>query len=197
LQKAEEWFKKAQVASMEIHMEAHVQSLNKQGRILSMRNQWRGAIPFFTQAINLAMRIHDHYQHVESLIDIANAQEHLEQHEASQQAFQLAKEISIRENYLYLLGRAEEIQGDFRYKAREYEPAFEHYRKYCRYMALYNTQEYDKALIKISSSLVELPQDKFLSATQILTDYWLVHSMDKDYPELIATCTEVNELVDF
>ncbi len=197
LQTAEEWFKKAQTASLEIDIETHVQSLNRQGRILAMHNQWQEAIPFFTQAISLAMKIHDHYQHVESLIDIANVQEHLEQHEASQQAFQIAKEISARENYPYLLGHAEEILGDLRYQAGEYEPAFEHYREYCRYMALYNTQEYSAALHKINDRLFAVPQDKILSVTQTLTDYWLAHNMDKDHPELIAICTEVNELIDF
>jgi tetratricopeptide (TPR) repeat protein len=196
LQTAEEWFKKAQTASMEIDIEAQIESLNRQGRILSMHNQWQKAIPFFTEAISLAIQVHDHYQHVESLLDIANAQEHLDQHKPSQQAFQLAKEISTRENYLYLLGHAEEIQGDLRYKASEYRPAFKHYREYCRYMALYNTQEYSAALHKINDRLFPVPQDKILSVTQILTDYWLAHNMDKDYPELIHICTEVNELAD-
>ncbi len=197
LRTAEEWFKKAQTASLEIDIAVHVRSLNRQGRILSMHNQWQEAIPFFTQAINLAVEVHDHYQHVESLIDIANAQEHLKQHDLSQQAFQLAKEISARENYLYLLGHAEEIQGDLRYKAREYEPAFEHYREYCHYMALYNRQQYSAAWRKITDRLSTVPEDKILSVTQILIDYWLAHNMDKDYPELIAICTKINELIDF
>ena len=197
LQTAEEWFKKAQTASLEIDIEAHARSLNRQGRILSMHNRWQEAIPFFTQAISLSVEAHNYYQHVESLIDIANAQEHLKQHDLSQQAFQLAKEISARKNYLYLLGHAEEIQGDLRYKAREYEPAFEHYREYCRYMALYNRQQYSTAWCKITDRLSTVPEDKILSVTQILIDYWLAHNMDKDYPELIAICTEVNELIDF
>jgi hypothetical protein len=63
-------------------------------------------------------------------------------------------------------------------------------------MALYNTQEYSAALHKINDRLFPVPQDKILSVTQILTDYWLAHNMDKDYPELIHICTEVNELAD-
>ncbi len=194
---AQQWFEKAQVASEEVDVEGYIQSLNMQGRVLLMQKQWQETIPFFTQAIQRAMQIHDHYQHVEGLINLAKARMSLEQDELSLQTFQIAREISLRENYMYLLGQVEEVQGDLRYEASEYGIAFKHYLEYCRYMALYNTLEYSTALRKMIDRLFNIEQNELLSIAYDLRKYWSAYNMDKNYPELISICEEVDNLITF
>jgi tetratricopeptide (TPR) repeat protein len=197
LREAKMWFEKAQAASVEVDMEVHIQSLNRQGRIFSMQKKRKESIIFFEQAIDFAQLIHDHYQHAENLMDLANVLGHLGSQDLSQHAFQVAREISHRENYIYLSGRVEVLQGDLKYNADEHQNAFEHYREYCRYMALYNTIEYSTALRKLIDRLSRMAQAEISLITSELTAYWIHHQLDKDYPELISICQDSNNLMIF
>src|SRR5205085_9961773 len=109
------------------------------------------------QAVEVARRVGDSYHEAESLIGLAESLEHIGQ--SSIQVLKEAKRISYRYSYHYLLGRAEEIQGDVEYKLQKYRAAFKHYRVACRSMALYSHLEFERFLRKIDDLLIDTPTD--------------------------------------
>ena len=192
LKEAKELFEKAQATAEGIDTESLINSLNKQGRALAQQKQWLGAVPLFQQAIDLAYQTHDFYQQVESLIDLAEAQERLGYQAAS--LWQQAQEISSNENYIYLLGRAERAKGDIVYDAGDYVAAFDHYLEYCHYTIQYNTIKYNRSIRKVSDTLLETPIEVLPAIVNSLISSWTSRGLEKDYPELLEACEEARSL---
>lgn len=195
LTQAKALFEKAQEASEDINPEALIASLNRQGRIRLMQNQWREAVPLFQRAVEAADQLHDYYQKVEGLIDFATVLERLGQQEDALRLWQQAHDISIQENYLYLLGRAESARGDISYDADNFVTAFEHYSKYCEYAAQYNTQAYSGALRKVSDKLLETPQELVPDLLNSLIASWTSRGFANTYPELIDACKQMQQFM--
>ncbi|HVU67271.1 MAG TPA: tetratricopeptide repeat protein, partial [Ktedonobacteraceae bacterium] len=107
LARAGELFEKAREASEDINPEALVASLNRQGRVYLLQNQWETAVPLFQRAIAVADQIHDSYQRTENLIYYAVALERLGKSEETQELWQQVYDLSSQENYLLLRARAE------------------------------------------------------------------------------------------
>lgn len=195
LEKAQDLFKSAEVVARDFNEEAYINSLNKQGRILARQDKRAESAELYRRGIEHAKKAHDHYQQAEGLIDLCEALKHLEEHEASQQAWQQAKDIAGREGYAFLLARGEEIQGDLYYNFGDYAKAYEYYGEFCYQTALYNELEYNKARRKFIDLLVVLPADQISSIVDALITYWQVKDADKKYPELIKACKEVKEFM--
>jgi tetratricopeptide (TPR) repeat protein len=193
LPEAKRWFEDAQEASAGIDSEAHVISLNKQGRVLAKQKRWSEAATFFGQAVEIARQVHDDYQRTESLIDLAEALTCMKQYEQAQQFLQEAEKTSEKWNYFHLLGHASEFQGDIAYDAGRYEEAFLHYREYCYNMARRNALEYGKALRKLTDKLVEVPKAQLHTIVTMLVLYWNEQQMEKVYPGFAKVCQEVED----
>jgi tetratricopeptide (TPR) repeat protein len=194
LKQAKELFEKAQATAEGVDTEALINSLNKQGRILAQQKQWKEAVPFFLQAIEQARQAHDFYQQAENLIELAEAYERLEQQELAAPLWEQAQEISSRENYIYLLGRAERMKGDLDYSAENYIAAFEHYFEYCRYAVQYNTIVYTRAIRRISDALLETPVEVISIIVSTLVSSWTSFGLETSHPELIEACEEIKLL---
>jgi len=190
---AKDWFEKAQVASADIDSEAYIFSLDKQGRVLAKQKHWAEAVTFFEQAVNIARQVHDDYQCVESLIDLAEALAYQDQHQQVQQLLQEAELICRKWNYFHLLGHAAEFQGDIDHNAGRYEDAFAHYKEYCYHMAQRNTFEYGKALRKLTNQLVSVPTDQLHPIVDSLITYWSAQNMDKIHPDFVAACKDIGD----
>jgi len=192
-QRAKDWFEQAQEASAGIDSEAYINSLNKQGRVFAKQGRWAEAVPFFEQAIDSARQVHDDFQYTESLVDLAETLRYMGKQEQAQKILQEAETISLRWNYFHLLGRAAEFQGDIDYNAGRYWDAFIHYRNYCYNMARRNVLEYSKALRKLIDQLVGIPTDQIHPIVDALIAYWSQQHMDKDYPDFVNACKEVDD----
>lgn len=195
LVQARDLFEKARAISTEVDSEQLINSLNKQGRILMLQNQWDEAATFFQRAIQIAEQVHDYYQQMESLIDLAQALEYLGQHASALPLWQEAQETSKQENYLYLLGRIEEAKGEVAYKSGDYKSAFVFYREYCHYMAHYNMLEYNRAIAKISDELLNVPSTLVPAILDTLISSWSALGMANSYPQLIEACEEMKKLM--
>ncbi len=193
LKEAKELFEKAQATAEGVDTESLINSFNKRGRVLALQKQWQEAIPFFQQAIELASQAHDFYQQVESLIDLAEAQERLRQQAAP--LWQQVREISANENYIYLLGRAERVKGNMDCAVGDYVAAFDHYRNYCHYAIRYNIIEYNRAIRKVSDTLLETPIESISAIVNSLISSWTSLGLEKDYPELVPELVEACEEV--
>lgn len=197
LDAALEHFKKAYETSLGVDTEARINSLNKQGRVLSIREEWKEAQVLFQQAIDLAQQIHDDYQEAESYIDFAKVLGNLRHYKQAEKALQAADEISTRYNYYFLLGSSQELRGDLKYSEGDYQEAFEHYVKGCEYMTRYNPLRYEQSLRKIFDQLLNIPKTAVLPVLRVLSTYWFDRGLAKGYPELLALCEEAREnLVD-
>lgn len=195
LTEAQEWFLKAQEASREIEKEQYINSLNKQGRIHTLQQQWAEAIPFFEQAITAARQILDYYQQTENLIDLADALGHLEQKEHALQFLQEAEVMAIQENYADLRGQIEEKRGAMAYGAKEYELAFRHFILYCHHMSEYNFLVFKAAVHRVVDAILGIPKEIAPMILQEMLTYWSTQQLDKSYPELIQALEEVENLM--
>src|SRR2546428_5551916 len=206
LSQAMQWFEKGYYASRGIDMEAQINSLNKRGRVHVLQSdleestsvrltRLQESVPFFEGAIELAREVFDYYQEAESLIDLADALERLNQHGQSQRALKEAEVIAKRYNYNLLLGIAEEFQGVLRHREGDYRRAFEHFAASCRYMALYNPIRYSKALRKLLDTLLKTPRNELSAVTTALVAYWSEQELAESFPEFIRTCDEVRDLM--
>ncbi|HLG61220.1 MAG TPA: tetratricopeptide repeat protein [Ktedonosporobacter sp.] len=193
LVEAQQWFAKAYQASLGVDIESQINSLNKQGWVLVLQNQYDKAIPYFTQAIELAQQVNDYYQEAESLVDLADTLERFGKHEDSQRILQTAQKIATQYRYYYLLGISEEFQGDHHYRAGNHQMAFEHYARYVHYMALYNKVQYGKAFRKIIDLLLDTPRHEISDLTNSLIAYWSAEKMEQTHPELISECQAISK----
>ncbi len=195
LENAREWFIKAQEASHDFKGGQYVNSLNKQGHVCALQQQWNEAVTFFEQAIIFAQRIPDHYQRAESLIDLADALGHLEQRDLAQQRLQEAEALAKRENYLNLLGLIEYIRGKIYYKSGDRITACQHYALYCQYMAQYNSAEFNMALQKVVDALLDAPKEEIPLRVNELLTYWTAHKLDNEHPEFVLALTQINQFM--
>ena len=198
LEQAKELFRVAQQASEDVNPEALIASLNRQGRIYLRQGQLEEAVTFFQRAIEVADQIHDYYQRVESLIDFATARERLKQPEEAQHLWQQAREISTQENYLFLLARSEAAQGDIYYDMGDYTTAFEHYGEYCRYAVQHNEIQYIEARRTISDKLLEVFQiapELVLDILTTLIEFWTSLGFEREHPELISACEQMQQFM--
>lgn len=193
LQEAKRWFEDAQEASAGIDSEAHVNSLNKQGRVLAKQKRWTEAATFFEKAVEIARQVHDDFQCTESLIDLAEALTYMKQDERARPFLREAERISQKWNYFHLLGHASEFQGDIDYDAGRYEEAFLHYKEYCYNMARRNVLEYGKALRKLTDKLVEVPKAQLHAIVAMLIQYWNEQQMEETYPSFAKACKEIED----
>src|SRR5207237_1499536 len=83
-----------------------------------------------------------------------------------------AKRIARKNDYTYLLARAEDVQGDMYLRRQEYQIAFKHYRVACRYMALRGNPEYNRMLRKLNDVLLEIPSNFLPSVIDSLLTHW-------------------------
>jgi tetratricopeptide (TPR) repeat protein len=188
---ARQWFIKAQEASAEINTEAYIISLSKQGQLLMQQDRRKEAQPFFEQAIAAAKQVHHEHQQAENLVYLADVLAYLGQQQQANQYFQEATEISTTRNYYDVLARAEVTQGDIFYKLAQYRKAFEHYRVYCRFVAMRSELEYDKALQQVIDKFFDLPKSELPVIMDEFVAYWLAEGLDKDYPALTDTIQEI------
>jgi tetratricopeptide (TPR) repeat protein len=193
LQEAKRWFEEAEEASAGIDSEAHVISLNKQGRVQAKQKRWSEAAAFFEQAVEIARQVHDDYQRTESLVDLAEALTYMKQYEQAQLSLQEAERTSQKWNYFHLLGHASEFQGDIDYNAGRYEVAFLHYREYCYNMARRNDLEYGRALRKLTDKLVKVPKAQLHTIIPMLILYWNEQGMERDHSDFVSTCQEIED----
>lgn len=196
LESAREWFAKAQYASQEIDADQYIISLNQQGDICTQQRQWEEAITFFEQAIDYARQIPDYYQQTESLIDLADALDHLGRKERVEQILQEAEAIATRENYFNLLGQVEKMRGEIDYHAKDYSAAFLHFAAYCHYMAVYNDTEFKIAVRKVVDALLGVPNSDVPSIAQELLIYWTTQQLDTKYPDFMQAFGEIDDLME-
>jgi tetratricopeptide (TPR) repeat protein len=189
------WFMRAQQAAVEANVEYYIMSLSWQGRIYVQQQQWTEAQSFFEQAIRRAQQVADNYQEVENLIYLAECLAAQNQEGRSQQVLLEAERNAREHSYYELLGRIEYRRGETLYHLNEFRQAFQHFVAYCHHMTLYNYTEYSVAVRRVIDALIgTIGKD----AEVILDDiarYWEKQQLSKEYPELIAACEEVKELL--
>jgi tetratricopeptide (TPR) repeat protein len=193
LRQAAAWFMKAEEASVDLHPEAYITSLNKQGLIHKRQGQWQEALNFFQKSLEKAREANDRYQYVENLIDLAEAQSHLQQEEQAQRNLQEAEEIASRWDYFLLLGHLKEVQGDILFRDGKYEDAFHYYGEYCRYLAKHNRVEYNQATRKVMDQFFATPKERVPAIVDAFIAYWTVQGLEKDYPDMIQSLEDTRE----
>jgi tetratricopeptide (TPR) repeat protein len=169
--------------------------LNKQGRICALQHKWKEAEAFFEKAIQEAQSVPDYYKQTESLIDLADTLEHLEQGERPQKLLQEAEDIATKENYLFLLGHIEKIRGQIDYGAGDYPMAFRHFVLHCHHMADYNFSEFSTAMQKVVDALLDVPKGEVPSLLEGLLTYWTTQQLNEKYPEFLQTFEEIHNLM--
>ena len=195
LDEALKYFEQAHRISNGIDQEACIDSLSGQGKVFALQGKYEKAIEYFEQARDLARQVGASYRQVENLLALAESLEQLGQ--PADRILKEAKQIAAKNNYYLLLGLAEEIQGDFEYKAERYRNAFKHYRVTCKYFAQYNPVQFQKFLRRLVDLLLDMPEPLLLSMVDLLLDYWFDLKLDKTYPALLDTCKEVRKYMSF
>ena len=195
LERAMEWFLQGYNASQGIEVEAEINSLNKQAWVLVLQGQLHKSIPLLEKAIERASEVNDYYQKAESLVDLADVLERLEQHDQSLHALREAETIAARYNYYYLLGVAEDFQGDNRYKVGSYQLAFKHFGEYCYYMAQYNPVQRDKAVRKTTDLLLNVPSEEIPIILDELVTRWSSLGLSEGVTVLLNALEKVRMLM--
>jgi tetratricopeptide (TPR) repeat protein len=193
LQSAKHWYEQAQAAAAGINIGGYINSINGQGRILALQHRWAEAVVLFQEALDLARQAHDDLQRAENLLGLAEALLYMKEQQQARSCLQEAEQLSLRWNYFHLLGIAAEFQGDVAYKDGHYQEAFTYYREYCYNMARRNTQEYGKALRKLTDLLVIIPKDQIHPIADALITYWSEQHMDTNYPDFVAAFKDVDD----
>lgn len=189
------WFVQAQEAAVEANIEYYIMSLNWQGRIYMRQQRWTEAQSFFDQAMQRAQQVADNYQKVESLIYMAECLAAQGQRARSQQLLSEAEQNARERNYYELLGRIEYRRGETLYSLNELRQAFQHFVAYCHYMTLYNYAEYNIAVRQVTDALITVVgKDAEIILDDIIL-YWEKYQLTEEYPELIAACEKVKELL--
>jgi len=195
LKSAREQFVKAQEASREVDKEQYINSLNKQGRVCVLQDKWEEGVTFFEKAVEEAQSVPDYYQQTESLIDLADALQYLKEGERAQKLLQEAENIATKENYVFLLGLLEKSRGQIYYGTRDYQRAFEHFVLYCHHMADYNFSAFSTAIQKVVDVLLDIPKGEVPVIVKELLTYWTTHQLNEEYPELVQTFEEIDNLM--
>jgi tetratricopeptide (TPR) repeat protein len=189
------WFVRAQQAAVEANVEYYIKSLIWQGRIYMRQQRWSEAQSFFEQAIQRAQQVADNYQKVESSIYLAECLTAQNQEDRSQQLLTEAEQNALECSYYDLSGHISYIRGENLYYLGEFRRAFQHYAVYCHYMTLYNYAEYGIAVQKVIDALIGIIGKDVETILDDIALYWEKHQLNEEYPELIAACEEVRELL--
>lgn len=184
---AMQWFKQAEQTSEEVNAEAHINSVNKQGRVLVQQERWQEAISRFEKAVALASEVNDYYQEAESLIDMAEALEQLGRRENSQQVLQKGEEIAQHYHYYLLLGNIKQFRGEVQFRAGRYREAFHLFGESCAAMVRYNPTRFEVAMNSLTERLLELPQAEIPPIVEELRAYWSAQQLDEMHPEMLRT----------
>jgi len=196
LDEALEWHKKACASSLgNVDMESQINSLNKQGRLFIQKGQPAEAEAALTRAVELAQTLHNYFQQVESLIDLIRVYKRQDQEEKANQTIKTVDDICHAYNFTYLLGLAREALGDFYAERKDYQEAFRYYGEACRFIAFHNSIKYHKFLRKMNDVLLKAPGEQIPALTQSLITYWQTQELEEKFPEIIALCEEVKELM--
>jgi tetratricopeptide (TPR) repeat protein len=197
LDRAWQLFQEAEATATEVDSESLIESLNMQGRLKARLQRWDEAKAHFEQASELAQQIRNDYQWTDNLIYLADALERLGQQEQAEQAWRQAEKLALREDhyYYYLLGKGERAKAEFSYSKREYARAFDHFARYCHYMAQHNPVEFNTAIRATLDALYGVPKDQVAPLVDILSSYWKTNQLNEEYPELPEAVEEADELL--
>jgi tetratricopeptide (TPR) repeat protein len=190
LRKAREGFQQAARIATGVSLQSEIESYNQLGRLSLLQEQWEEAISFFEQAIAFSRQVGLDFQLAENLLYLADALDRAGS--PSDEQIKEAKRIARKNDYTYLLARAEEVQGNMYRRKQKYQSAFRHYRVACRYMALRGSLEFNRMLRKLNDALLEIPGNFLPGIIDSLLSYWYELGLDEKYPGLPETCREVN-----
>ncbi len=198
LDQAMDFFQKGYTASKGLDdAETEINSLNKLGWVHVQQGLLQESIVFFEEAIKIAQRVNDHYQQAESLIDLADVYQRAGKLGSFEQTLGDALKIAQQYHYYYLLGLAEDFQGDNKYKAGDYLAAFDHFVRACYYTRAYNPLQYEKTVRKITNRLFELDRPKseiFMTIGSLVTK-WSELVPDERSSPLLYALEEVKNLM--
>ena len=193
---AMQWFQRAEGASRGVHAEAHINSLNKQGRVFTRQEKWSEAVERFEKAIESARQVNDFYQEAESLIDIAEPLELGGRHDDSQESLRKGSEIAQKYHYFYLLGRIKQLEGNLRFRARQYREAFRFLGEACYVMAQYNQVRFEDALSALEDYLMETPEQEIPQILKDLQQFsWLDESLTWEYSKFREALEKIENLM--
>ena len=192
---AMEWFRKGYQKSLGIDTEAEITSLNRQGRVLVIQEKLSEAVPLFERVIQRAQEVRDYYQQTEALIDLADIFLRQQQYKPAFGKLHDAEEIASRYHYYFLLGRIEQLYGDYPPRV-DHRASFEHYGKLCSYMFLYNPLEYANAVRYTTEVLQRLPIEDMRVCIQLLSTYWNSLNLQEKESSLLKSLEEVSLLMD-
>ncbi|QBD79923.1 tetratricopeptide repeat protein [Ktedonosporobacter rubrisoli] len=190
LEQALSYFQQAQRIARELDRETEIESYNQLGRLFSKEEKWQEAVDAFTQAIELARSSEAHFQVAENLLFLAVALAQLGQ--PFKEQIKEAKRIARQNDYIYLLARAGDFQGDIYYQQGEYQQAFRYYRIACRYMAMRPSLEFERLLRKLVDLMLEMPGSFLPGVIDSLLEYWYGLGLEKKHPQLLNACKEVS-----
>jgi tetratricopeptide (TPR) repeat protein len=188
-------FKKAFEEATYIDEEAQITSLNKQGHIYALHEEYEKARSTFEQAVPLAIRVDDSYQEVESRIGLARTLANLKEYGPYSQQLERAATIAKQRSYNKLLGEIEKLQGEQSYQQKKYQDAFLHYAIFCHFMAEYNLFEYHEALRFLIGELLTMDDPgEVVKALRVLCSYWEEQQLANTHPEVLRVCDSVDEV---
>lgn len=166
LEEAKSLFKQAYDMAAPIYAEIEIMSLNKQGLIWFLRQEYDEASELLSRALARAREINDFYQQAEVSFNLATmllnlppfrqkapapaagAQDREKMHFLADQAERLlveAERLAKRYHYYQLLGWIMKAYGDILWRQQNYPEACRFYMDYCETMARYNDEEYSNA----------------------------------------------------
>jgi tetratricopeptide (TPR) repeat protein len=196
IDEAMKWFQQAEQASREINPEAYINSLNKQGRVLTRQEKWVEAIERFEAAIAKAREVNDYYQQAESWIDMAEPLERGGRHTDSQESLRKGDEIAQSYHYYYLLGRSKQLQGNLHFQAIHYQEAFYFLGEACHIMGLYNQVRFDAALSSLEDHLLETPEEELLPIIETLQQIsWPEKNLIRENHRFLGALEKVKDLM--
>lgn len=163
---------RAEHALVEANVDYAIMSLIGQGCVALAQARWQ----------------QDSYQHIESLIYLAeclsNQKQSIDAHYMLGEARQLAAEKDLFD----LLGRIERVWGEDLYRQGAFNEACAHLVASCHSMTLYSQAEYRLALQHLIDALSGLLDQEITSAASNIIVYWHTHHLAEAYPEVLTVC---------
>jgi tetratricopeptide (TPR) repeat protein len=193
LEEARRWFLKGEQGSTDIDIEQYTNSLNKLGRIYLALNQLPEALSYLQRAIESASQMPDYVQLAESLIDLAQVREQMNQEDEAESLLQQAEMIVGRERYENLHAAIELMRAETALHQQRYHEGFRHLEQYCYHTLQYNISGYSVAVRKITDVLLTVPASEQSAIIQQVVDSWTERGLADIYPELVEACQEILE----
>ena len=194
-QQAIKWYHLAYYAALGVNNGVQISSLDKLGWSLCQEKRYEEAEKLIQQSVEFARRLHYAYYEAEALADLYVALAYQGKYKEAQDALQKSVNISVHNNYNYLLGIAYEAQGKFKCDTDQYHEGLQSYAQACHYMAKFSLFHYKKALRTTTDALLELPAQEIPPGVDILASYWKAQGLEQDHPELINACDEIRTLI--